>query len=125
MGSSILDDQLVTIAEAALLLRVAPSTVRRRIRKGLLSAQASGHQRITVRLSEVERMAEHLRVAGSPAALLTVPQWTPQRREEAFAAVQAAKALQRDLLKKRDGRDFPPSWELIHEGTDESGGTFG
>ena len=48
-----LDDQLLTVAEVAELLRVAPSTVRRWIRAGEVRAYRAGKRRVAVRRADL------------------------------------------------------------------------
>lgn len=47
------------------------------------------------------------------------PKLTPEQQRQGFAALEAARKLQAELLAERGGELFPPSWELINELRDE------
>ncbi len=51
-----LDEEYVTVAEAATLLRVAPSTIRRWIREGDVPAHRIGRRRVALRRADLARL---------------------------------------------------------------------
>jgi len=59
--------QLITIAEAASLIRVHPRTIRRRIAEGSLSAYRVGPRSIRVDTDELTAMLRPIPAAGAVA----------------------------------------------------------
>jgi excisionase family DNA binding protein len=59
-----LDEEYVTVAEVATLLRVAPSTVRRWIREGDVPAHRIGRRRVALRRADLARLITPARPAA-------------------------------------------------------------
>ena len=123
--STILNQDYVTVAEAAELVRVAPSSIRRWIKAGDLPAYRFGHHRVRIKRDELARLVAPLGIGGERNARvpngtrMVVPPITPAQQRQALEAVEAAKRLQAELLARRGGVPFPNSWELINEARDK------
>lgn len=61
-----IDEEYLTVSEAAALLRVAPSTIRRWIREGELPAYRLGRRRVGLKRDELSRLVKPM---GSQEAL--------------------------------------------------------
>lgn len=122
----LLDEELVTVVEAARLLRVNPSTVWRWINHGELPALRVGQRRVLVRRAALAKVIGPARdgapgletVAPSDLARLRRP-YTESERARALAALEAAEELERELLAKRDGKPFSSSVEHLRRSRSE------
>jgi excisionase family DNA binding protein len=127
--------ELLTIAETAKLLKVTPTTVRRYISTGQLPALKFG-RRVRIRKEAVEGLLAPVTPTHPGAKALekggdlketdwAVPRrLTPEERERGLAAVERFRQLQEELLAKRGGRLFSPSWELLNEARDQRSRDF-
>ena len=87
------DDDFVTVMEAATLLRVAPSTVRRWIREGGVPAYRLGQRRVALRRADSGRLITPVRGDAESAGRVSdedqteTPELTPEAmpRAEAMA----------------------------------------
>ncbi|MGH2618270.1 MAG: helix-turn-helix domain-containing protein, partial [Thermomicrobiales bacterium] len=61
-----LDEEYLTVAEAATLMRVAPSTIRRWIREGDLPAYRLGRRRVGLKPTDLSRMIAPARPNSEP-----------------------------------------------------------
>jgi excisionase family DNA binding protein len=119
------DEEFVTVAEAATLLRVAPSTVRRWIREGDVPAHRIGRRRVALRRADLARLITPARPTaetnGNPAAAEPVVgrRLTPEEKARALEAMDRLKELRKRTFEERGGKLFPPSWETINEMRDE------
>jgi excisionase family DNA binding protein len=122
---TILDEEYVTVPEAAKLLRVHSSTIRRWIDSGELPAHRVGQRRVLVKRADLAKLITPARVeqdkeAGmSQPERLVIPKLTPEQQRQGFEAVERAKKRQAEMLAKRGGKLFSPSWELLNEARDE------
>jgi len=120
-----LDDDYVTVAEAATLLRVHPSTIRRWIRQGDVLAYRIGRRRLALKRVDLTKQispvlaGEEIDGEMSSIKRLEIPLMTPEEQQRGFAAVESAKRLQAEFLERRGGEPFSPSWEIINELRDE------
>ena len=133
--------ELLTIKEAAAFLRVSPITVRRRIAGGQLRAVRVGKG---IRIPR-EALDEFLRPAASPASLdvrVAEPvavyepgakklslsdrlalerrlRLTPEEQEKRLQAIERARQERAEDMKRRGGRPWIPSWELLDESREQ------
>jgi excisionase family DNA binding protein len=118
-------DQLLTASQAASLLAVHISTVRRWIKQGKLPAYRVGDKGVRVRSVDVTLLLTPL--ASGPekggrmkAATKLVPRHlTADEQQQAFAAIEGARKLQAEIREERGGQLFPDSTELIREMREE------
>jgi excisionase family DNA binding protein len=120
-----LDDEYVTVAEAATLLRVAPSTVRRWIREGDVPAHRIGRRRVALRRADLARLITPARPAAEtnnnaadddPVAGRRL---TPEEVQRALEALDRAQRHAKETRARRGGKLFPPAWITINEQRDE------
>ena len=118
-------DDFVTVAEAAALLRVAPSTIRRWIRQGTVPAYRIGPRRVALKRGELSALVsptaetesaanDGVFIADGPLRRLTL-----EERARALAALERAERHSQEIRARLGGRLFPPSWKVIAEMRDE------
>jgi len=121
-----IDDSYLTVAEAATLLRVAPSTIRRWIRQGDVPAYRMGRRRVTLKRTDLDSLVTPAR-AGEKTGYRTIhvddpseiPKLTPEEVQRGIEAMEHAQRTSKRILARRGGKPFPPSWEFINEMRDE------
>lgn len=120
-----LDDDLLTVAEAATLLRVAPSTVRRWIREGDVRAQRIGRRRVALRRADLARLITPARHATDTKDSVVVDEpvvrrrLTPEEIQRGLEAMDRAQQRAAETRALRGGKLFPPAWITINEQRDE------
>jgi excisionase family DNA binding protein len=119
------DEEFVTVAEAATLLRVAPSTVRRWIREGDVTAYRIGRRRVALRRTDLARLITPARPAAETKNNAAVDDPVVGRRLTAEEVQQALEVMDRarrhaaEIQARRGGKLFPSSWITINEQRDE------
>ena len=119
------EEEYLTVAEAATLLRVAPSTVRRWIREGDVPAHRIGRRRVALRRGDLARLITPARPAADTADTVAVDEpvvgrrLTPEEKQRARDAMDRAQELAKRTFEERGGKLFPPSWITINEQRDE------
>jgi excisionase family DNA binding protein len=119
------DEEFVTVAEAATLLRVAPSTIRRWIREGDVPAHRIGRRRVALRRADLARLITPARPAAETKndAAVAEPavdrRLTPEEKQRALDALERAQKLAKRTFEERGGKLFPPAWITINEQRDE------
>jgi excisionase family DNA binding protein len=125
---SALEEDYLTVTEAAALLRVAPSTIRRWIREGDLPAYRLGRRRVGLRRHDLARLIKPVRPdealgqgAGEVDDLkhITRRERTSEDIERALAAMDRAERHAKELLAARGGELFSNSTDIIHEMREE------
>ena len=122
---NVIDEDFVTVVEAAALLAVAPSTVRRWIREGNVPAYRVGRRRVALRRSELTAVIAPIRTRAEEDSGVThgahveIPRLTPDEKEQALAAMERAEQRGKEILVRRGGEPFPPAWETINQQRDE------
>lgn len=120
-----IDNEYVTVGEAATLLRVAPSTVRRWIREGNVAAYRLGQRRIGLRRGDLDSL---ITPVGPQEERESEAAWdddakprrlTPEEQKRGLDALERMIALSDKIMARRGGEPFSPSWELINEARDE------
>jgi excisionase family DNA binding protein len=120
-----LDEEFLTVTEAATLVRVSPSTIRRWIREGNLPAYRLGPRRVGLKREDLATLVTPLHTVTGAAidrpddAPIPVPKLTPERKRRALEALEQAQQLSKEILARRGGKPFPPSWIVINEQRDE------
>jgi excisionase family DNA binding protein len=122
-----LDEEFVTVAEAATLLRVAPSTVRRWIREGDVPAHRIGRRRVALRRADLARLITPARpgVETETKDIVAINEpvvgrrLTPEEVQQALDALDRAQRHAKETRARRGGKLFPPAWITINEQRDE------
>ncbi len=120
-----IDEEYVTVAEAATLLRVAPSTIRRWIREGDVPAYRVGRRRVALKRDDLSTLITPARPDSETVTMMTgdepgeIHRLTPEEKRYALEAFARAQELRKRTLADRGGKPFPPSWQAINEMRDE------
>jgi excisionase family DNA binding protein len=120
-----LNEEYLTVTEAATLVRVAPSTIRRWIREGNLPAYRLGPRRVGLKREDLATLVTPISTGVEKAierpddAPIPVPKLTPEQKRRALEAFERAQQLSKQILARRGGKPFPPSWIVINEQRDE------
>lgn len=120
-----IDEDYVTVAEAATLLRVAPSTVRRWIREGDVPAYRIGRRRVALKRGDLAALVTPARPAVETSGTrvgdeeLAIRRLTPEEKQRALDAMARAQERAKETRARRGGKLFSPSWEIINEQRDE------
>jgi excisionase family DNA binding protein len=116
-----IEKDYLTVAEAAALLRVASSTVRRWIRQGDIPAYRIGKRRVALRRTDVDTMIAPVRpeTAARQHTIYTdlsqVPKMTPEDIQQAIEDMERAFRHSDEIFARHGGKQFPPSGEIINE----------
>ena len=119
------DDEFVTVAEAATLLRVAPSTIRRWIREGDVPAYRIGRRRVALKRDDLSNLITPAGPSMETSGKVVGDQtWeprrlTPEEQRQALEALDRAQRHAEETRARRGGKLFPPSWITINEQRDE------
>jgi excisionase family DNA binding protein len=118
--------ELCSVRDAATRLGVSPSTVWRWVNAGWLPAVRLGPRSIRIRRRDVDHAVRPASVPTDAAGLSIItdlsairPTLTEEERARGYAAMAAADAFRAQLLKKRRGKPFSDSAELIREAREE------
>src|SRR5437773_11303975 len=120
----ILDEEYVTVAKAAELMHISPSTLWRWLKSGDLPGYRFGHRRVLIKRDDLTAIItpfNGLRGEAMVAAernRLKRP-LSEAERQAAAAALQAARVLRAETLERRDGHLFSDSTELIRQMREE------
>lgn len=116
-------DRLIPVPQAARLLAVHISTVRRWIRQGKLPAYRVGDKGVRVRYDDLMQLLTPLEfeqedkvLAGNRSS--RSDRLTDKEQRHARAAVAGARTLQDDF-RARYGMMSPQSWEILNESRNE------
>ena len=122
---SAVDEEDLTVAEAATLLRVAPSTIRRWIRQGDVPAHRIGRRRVALKRDDLSSLITPARPGIETSGEMAGDQkWqprrlTPEEKQQALEAMDRARRHADETQARRGGKLFPPSWITINEQRDE------
>ena len=120
-----IEEDYITVAEAATLLRVAPSTVRRWIRQGDVPAYRIGQRRVALRRGDLATLITPARPALEASSNLAgddepvIRRLTPEQKQQALEAMDRAQQRAKETQARRGGKLFSPSWKIINEQRDE------
>jgi excisionase family DNA binding protein len=89
-----IDEEYLTVAEAAMLLRVAPSTIRRWIRQGDVPAYRLGQRRIVLRRADLATLITPVQVVaengGHAGAAVIHRSLTPEEKQRVLEGMGRA-----------------------------------
>jgi excisionase family DNA binding protein len=120
-----LDADYLTVTEAATLLRVAPSTIRRWIREGDLPAYRIGRRRVAVLRTDLAGLVAPARAALEPVQeasdieRIKERKLTPQEVRQGIEAMERLLKHRGEIYARRGGMPFRPSQEIIDEMREE------
>ncbi len=115
---------LLSVSEAAQLLKVSTSTIWRWINRGELPAYRVGQRRIVLKASEVEQILRAVRqqdreevstMEGSQQQVTLAAADVTRLR----AAMERAQALRTRILQEHGGQSLPSSTEVLREQRDQ------
>lgn len=112
-------DEYVTVAEAAELLGVAQSTIRRWIREQRVPAYRLGDRRILLRRHDLEGLAVPIRPVAEVDLSLRPPLMTDEEQARAWKVLRELDRFREKLLKERGGKPFRPVEDDIREMREE------
>lgn len=134
------ETDLLTLDEAAELLRVSPAAVGRFLERGLISAHRVGPDAVRVRRADLDVLFDPAVVetldpedipiphprpyVPNPAdinheLLASIEPWTAEERREALLWLEEAQVAMDRMRLERGGKPLPSSWPLIREARDE------
>lgn len=120
-----IDDTYLTVAEAATLLRVAPSTIRRWIKQGDVPAYRMGPRRVTLKRTDLDALVTPTHSNSEkgddvshtdPGEIRTL---TPEEVRRRLKALARAERHAKELLARRGGIPLRPTLDIIHEMREE------
>jgi excisionase family DNA binding protein len=114
-------EDYVTVREAADILNVGTSTMRRWIREQRIPHYRLGQRRVLVRRAHLDQL-----VTLVPATPVTSEddvdindierfRLTPKQRQERHAAIERIIRRRQEILDRRGGKPLSSSLELLHE----------
>ncbi|MGD9891357.1 MAG: helix-turn-helix domain-containing protein [Dehalococcoidia bacterium] len=117
------DAELLTIAEAAAVVKVGRSTVNRWLRDGRLRAYRVGPRAVRIRRGDlfgIMTPAHHVddaRKGGEPpdADRPTIRPLTDEQAARQRRALKESAALLEQMRQRRDGVPYSESWPVIRE----------
>lgn len=126
------DDEFLTIAEAARLLKVSAVTIKRWLKQGILPAYHVGPRHVRIRYSDLAKVLtplvrEEVKVVREIMPIkteLTIRPLSQEEAKERLAAIKEAKAFREEVLSERGGKPFSPSWPLIRRAREERSRTL-
>jgi excisionase family DNA binding protein len=115
------ETDLLTVADAARLLKVSTVTIKRWLKQGRPRAYRVGPRAVRIRRADLASMLipatgrEENTIAGALCVRTTlpVPPLTPEQVARRKAAIEAATQLRQAMLARRGGIPLTPSWLLI------------
>lgn len=134
------ETDLLTLDEAAEILRITPAAVSRFIERGIIPGYPVGPDAVRVRSADFDVLFDpevvdtldpedipipHPRpYVPNPAhinheLLASIKPWTDEEREEALAALEAASELRERIRAENGGKPLPSSWPIIRQARDE------
>ena len=119
-----IDEDYLSVAEAADRLRVAQSTSRRWIREGDVPAYRLGRRRVGLKRGDLDRLVTPVRPATdenhmSQITTTEVRQFTTEQRRRGLEIMDGLERMRKDDLAGRGGVPYPSSTELLAEMREE------
>lgn len=117
-------EHYLTVTQAAALMSVHPSTIRRWIDRGMLPARRLKSKRIGIRHADLARLpSPHTRGQNrrfiTDAEVTMIPPLTPDEKERGLRALAELERMSREILERRGNTPFSSSTEIIREMREE------
>jgi excisionase family DNA binding protein len=122
---SALEEDYLTVTEAATLLRVAPSTIRRWIRQGDVPAYRIGRRRVALRRTDLSGLITPARSIAEQlqdqydGEKVKDRKRTPEEKQRALEALERARKTREEIAARRGGKPFSDTVEIIHQMREE------
>ena len=116
-----INEEYLTVAEAAALMRVAPSTIRRWIREGDLPAYRLGRRRVGLRRDDLASLVTPARKGMDRVSNMRgdehppIRTLTPEERRQGLAAMERIVKMRKEDLAHAAAKLYSPSWEILAE----------
>ena len=117
---------LVTVAEAARLLRVSPVTIHRWIKRGLLPSCHVGPRAVRIRRSDLENMirpderdSERAAAEGERYTPQRTTPYTEEEKQRISELIERARIRGERILASRGGEPLEEAWIIINEARDD------
>ena len=112
-----IDEEYLSVAEAATRLRVAQSTIRRWIREGDLPAYRLGRRRVGLKRGDLDRLVKPVRPAAYENQMSRITtdkprRFTAEERQRGLEVMDELEQLAKAITAER-GAPFPSSTELL------------
>jgi excisionase family DNA binding protein len=119
-----IDEEYLSVAEAAERLRVAPSTIRRWIREGDLPAFRLGRRRVGLKRDDLDRLVTPVRPAAYENQMSHITTTEPRRftaeeRRRGLEIMDELERMRKADLSDRDGEPYPSSTEILAQQREE------
>jgi excisionase family DNA binding protein len=120
-------DELITVPEAAKILRLSVPTIKRWLKDGRIPAYRLGPRAIRIRRADLTRLltplhneasSAHEHPLGAPSPIQSQPPIRRLTDEEVAQAREAMKAAQQhreEMRARRGGKPLSSSWEILRE----------
>lgn len=112
-------DEYVTVSEAADILKVATSTIRRWIREERVPAYRLGQRRVLLKRGDLETLIEPVRpryiTIETDIERVRNRRLTKEQQERALAAIERIQQRARDLKASAKGHPVTPALQLLDE----------
>lgn len=112
-------NEYVTVADAADLLGVAQSTIRRWIKEERVPTYRLEDRRILLKRDQLSGLYSSLHTTDELDDLRNVPLMTAEERRHAMNVVRELERSRDELVRKRGGKPFLPAEGVIREMRDE------
>jgi excisionase family DNA binding protein len=115
--STNLAEEFLSVAQAAAVLQVSPSTIWRWINQGDVPAYRVGRRRVCLKKSDLEllitpaRRSPHKQERATVTDRSLATPLTAEERQEGLAVLKELALLQEEMLRQRGGVRFPDSGE--------------
>ena len=118
------ENDLLTVAEAARILKVSAVTVHRWLKQGRLPSYHLGPRYIRIRRSDLGAVLKPARRSQAPGpaedrragAKLVVRPLTDVEAQRGLEALESSQSLLEQMKAQTQGKPFSSSWRLIRRG---------
>jgi excisionase family DNA binding protein len=111
--------ELLTLGEAAALLKVSVVTISRWIKQGRILAYHVGPRKVRINRADLAKALTPTQQEGVSEMPETIPPLTDAQVQQGRAALKESDSLIARLRQRRQGQPLSPSWQLIREEREE------